>query len=234
MNTFGERIKKARQAKGLSQAELAKIMGESSGNVIFTWEKGTGKPDYEKIALLCDVLEVSADDIIGRKKKILMPDVSEWSLIKKYRVLDAHGKKMTDFVVDSEYERVMEVFKDKIHMRKMKFYNASASAGTGNYIDSDDFEIIEVPDSDYANSADYIVSVNGDSMEPTFHNGDKVFIKKQDSLDIGDVGVFYLNGDVFIKELGRNMLISHNSEYKNIPLHDGDTLMCYGKVLGRV
>jgi len=73
MNTFGERIKKARQAKGLSQAELAKIMGESSGNVIFTWEKGTGKPDYEKIALLCDVLEVSADDIIGRKKKFLCP-----------------------------------------------------------------------------------------------------------------------------------------------------------------
>ena len=40
-------------------------------------------------------------------------------------------------------------------------------------------------------------------MEPTYHDEDKVFIEKCDTIDVGEVGIFVVNGDVYIKELGK-------------------------------
>lgn len=41
-----------------------------------------------------------------------------------------------------------------------------------------------------------------------------------------------VNGEVFIKELGDGVLISHNKEYRNISIDD--TTICIGKVLGKL
>lgn len=71
-------------------------------------------------------------------------------------------------------------------------------------------------------------------MEPTFHNGDKVFVAKRDVIDQGDIGIFVVNGDAFIKELGNKCLISHNKAYKPIPLLPTDSIYCCGRVLGVV
>jgi phage repressor protein C with HTH and peptisase S24 domain len=57
-----------------------------------------------------------------------------------------------------------------------------------------------VPESEAAEQADFIIFVGGDSMGPTFHNGDKVFVEKCDSVEVGEVGIFVVNGDVPIKE----------------------------------
>ena len=44
-------------------------------------------------------------------------------------------------------------------------------------------------------------------MEPTFHDGDKVFVEKCSSVAVGDIGIFILNGDAYIKELGDRCLL---------------------------
>ena len=74
----------------------------------------------------------------------------------------------------------------------------------------------------------------GDSMEPTYHDGDKVFVEKCDSVDVGEVGIFVVNGGVYIKELGNNCLISHNEEYKPIRIVENDSVYCCGRVIGIV
>ena len=72
-------------------------------------------------------------------------------------------------------------------------------------------------------------------MEPTFYDGDKVYVKKMTSLDIGDVGIFMINGsEVYIKELGKNGLISHNQKYKTIKPAEFKEIQVIGKVLGKV
>ena len=71
-------------------------------------------------------------------------------------------------------------------------------------------------------------------MEPTYHSGDKVFVEKCDSLEKGEIGIFVVNGDAFIKELGDKCLISHNSAYKPIKLISSDSVYCCGRVLGVV
>lgn len=50
----------------------------------------------------------------------------------------------------------------------------------------------------------------------------------------GDIGVFVVNSNAFIKELGEKELISRNKDYKNIPIHEGDNVVCMGKVIGKV
>ena len=38
-------------------------------------------------------------------------------------------------------------------------------------------------------------------MEPTFYDSDKIFIVKQDAVNLGEIGVFVVNGEVYVKEL---------------------------------
>ena len=119
-------------------------------------------------------------------------------------------------------------------MLKIDWYALPASAGTGNILDSDLAEELLVPESAEAEKADFVISVGGDSMEPTYHDGDKVFVEKCDSVDIGEVGIFVVNGDVYIKELGNKCLISHNEKYKTIRIGENDSVYCCGRVIGTV
>ena len=235
MSFVGEQIKKYRNIKGMTQQDIADALGESSGRVIYNWEKGIGRPDCDKLARLCDLLEVSADELIGCKSMAERPTATEWNTIQKYRALDEHGKEIVDYLIDSEYKRVATLLrKPKSRMLKMDYYTLPASAGTGNFLDSEFAEELLVPESAEAEQADFVISVSGDSMEPTYHDGDKVFVEKCDSVDIGEVGIFVVNGDVYIKELGNHKLISYNEKYKPIPLTENDSVYCCGRVIGIV
>ena len=235
MSFVGEQIKKYRNIKGMTQQDIADALGESSGRVIYNWEKGIGRPDCDKLARLCDLLGVSADELIGCKSMTERPTATEWNTIQKYRALDEHGKEVVDYMIDSEYKRVATLSrKPKPRMLKMDYYTLPASAGTGNFLDSDPAEELLVPESAEAEQADFVISVGGDSMEPTYHDGDKVFVKKCDSVDIGEVGIFVVNGDAYIKELGSKCLISHNEKYKPIRVGENDSVYCCGRVIGIV
>ena len=235
MSAISDRIKEYRLRKGMTQQELAEALGESSGRVIYHWEKGSGRPDCEKIAKLCDLLDVSADELIGCKVMHHRPTATEWNMIQKYRALDEHGKEIVDYLIEVEHKRIaVAEKKPKLRMLKIDYYALPASAGTGNFLDSEFAEELLVPESDIAEQADFVISVGGDSMEPTFHNGDKVFVEKCDSVDIGEIGIFVVNGDVFIKERGNNQLISHNQKYNPIVLTEHDSAFCCGRVLGCV
>ena len=69
-------------------------------------------------------------------------------------------------------------------------------------------------------------------MEPTFKDGDLVYVQKRQIVETGDIGVFFYNNECFIKEAGEDGLISHNSKYKLIP--GTERIQCIGKVLGKV
>jgi len=51
-------------------------------------------------------------------------------------------------------------------------------------------------------------------------------------LDEGEIGIFCLNNDVYLKKLGRGCLISLNSKYEPIPICAHDDLRVFGKVVG--
>jgi transcriptional regulator with XRE-family HTH domain len=59
METLGEKIRKGRKAKGLSQKRLAELLGIQYQSVQ-DWERDRTKPSTGKIPELCEILDVSS------------------------------------------------------------------------------------------------------------------------------------------------------------------------------
>ncbi len=113
----------------------------------------------------------------------------------------------------------------------------TGEAGAGSGVDADNVEIIQVsyPANRVPRGADYIIPVTGDSMEPTFYDGDMLFFELGSAnLYTGDIGIFVINGETLVKELGDNELISHNKKYAPIKIHEWDSVRVEGKVLGKM
>ena len=231
MKAFGEKIKEARLAQHLNQEELAERIG-SKYRSISTWENGTAKPDYATLVRLCEVLKTSPNHLLGFDLSIDTPSLTEWAILHKYRDIDEIGKDAVSAVLDAEYKRVIKP--KKARLLRLDFYNYPASAGTGNFLETETPDEILVKECSEAEDADYVIPISGDSMEPTYHSGDKVFVEKCDSVEIGEVGIFVVNGDAYIKELGNKCLISHNEAYKPKKLSSDDSVYCCGRVLGVV
>lgn len=156
---------------------------------------------------------------------------SEIALIQKYRDLDDHGKRMVDIVIKEETTR-MESERQE-YVLQIDLFDLPASAGFGLPLEGDYRTIIEAPDTPLNRKADFCIRVAGDSMEPDYSDGDIVLVKKSE-VYIGDVGIFVLDGESYIKELGKDVLISRNPKYNDIPLPDYDRIMVAGKVIGKL
>lgn len=63
--TFGERLKAAREAAGLSQAEVARRL-DISRQAVGQWEAGGATPNPETLAMLADMYGTTVDALLGR------------------------------------------------------------------------------------------------------------------------------------------------------------------------
>lgn len=61
---FGEKIRSARKALGLTQRQLADMIGVSNTS-ISNWEKGLSRPDADLIQALCNALHLLPNDFYG-------------------------------------------------------------------------------------------------------------------------------------------------------------------------
>lgn len=86
-----------------------------------------------------------------------------------------------------------------IQFVEMPVSNLSVSAGTGAFLDEDSFEMVSFPISSVPDGADFGVRVSGDSMEPVYHDGQIVWVKQCDRVNIGEVGIFIYDGESYIK-----------------------------------
>ena len=232
MKSIGLRLKEARLAKNLKQEELAELIGAKSPSAVSTWEVGKAKPDCVTLLRICEVLHISPNQLLGFNVNVDTPTLNEWAILHKYRDIDEIGKDAVSAVLDAEYRRVVKP--KKARLLKLDFFNYPASAGTGNFLETETPDEIVVKECSEAEVADYVIPISGDSMEPTYHDGDNVFVEKCDTVEEGEVGIFIVNGDAYIKELGNKCLISHNSAYKPIKLGSSDSVYCCGRVLGVV
>lgn len=108
--SFGSRLKDKREEIGLTQDELGKLIGASQ-SAVGSWEAGTNSPRATLLYNLFEILHCDANYLFQDEMKNLeykdkaTPEEFE-TIIKKYRDLDPHGRKMVDFTLNEEYERV--------------------------------------------------------------------------------------------------------------------------------
>ena len=86
-----------------------------------------------------------------------------------------------------------------IHViREIKVFYNTVSAGTGSFLDSDEYEMISSPD--IPEAATFGVYVDGDNMEPRYHNKDLIGIEQTACLDDGEIGIYYIDDRMLLPE----------------------------------
>ena len=190
-------------------------------------------------------------------------DGNEIRLIEEYRRLDNHGKELLMLVAGKERERVSSAeypaapapvfsretapivtapianrYKDsgagRVTKRSIPLYDRPVSAGIGEYLDGDAAESVSITVSESTSAADFALRISGNSMEPKYHDGDVLLVQNSEGVEVGEAGIFVLDGAGYFKVYGGDCLISLNPEYGRIMLKDFENVACIGKVLGRL
>lgn len=224
MIDIGNALKQLRMRNGYTQEEAAayisKHHGEITRKAVQKWEGGTSKPNPYQFLLLCQYYKV--DDVLGTFGL-------SGALASLNEAGQAKVREYIDILVASGMFRAETV----ATLRKLPLYNLPASAGTGEFLDGDSYDLVEVGDM-VPLDADFGIRLAGDSMAPRFTDGQIVWVHRQQSLQDGEIGIFALNGTAYCKKLdssGRVRLVSLNSKYKPIEIGETDELRVFGKVI---
>lgn len=251
--TFGDKIRAARKSKGYTQKQLAQIIGIAE-STLTGYEKGTREPDVFKIKKIMTALDIDGNYLFessepatktaptdtAMRGALSLSGVTTWKReydepMQKYMNLDDYGRKTVNAVIDVETERIEYELQELDHVDydNIIFLNLSdqpASAGTGIYLGPEAFSQIKVSKNNLTKKAKFAVTVDGNSMWPDYRDGDILLIG-EDMPNMGDFGVFTVDGEGYVKMQGDGILISSNNSYPNIPLA-GREVKCNGKVIG--
>lgn len=218
------------------------------------FNRGLDKAGIQNVIKICQALGIDTDALANgkieeRKINDSAVTISEKEILKKYRILDKYGKLQVNSVIQNEFNRIQEqqslkgqpqetehayiVENNRMYMTQ---YDYGVSAGIGNYLDEWDVPktTVEIPDTPEARRADYILKVDGDSMLPKFNDGDRVFVKAQETIELNEMGIFIIDGKCFLKQYKGDHLHSLNQDYEDIPFVEEQNIKCVGKVLGKV
>ena len=227
---FDDRLKNLRKAKGTTQADVAEALGIKE-SAYSNYEKDLREPNAVVLKAMSKYFGVTIDYLLDCHTGFVASR-SEQEHIKKYRTLDPYGQKAVTSVLDIEFERCTYIPEpNREELIEVSINYAPVSAGFGDELeDYEQWEKASVPLTPESRKADFILVVDGDSMEPKFHNGDYILVRKQPAVDIGQIGIFGVDGKGYVKKYGGDKLISLNKKYPDIPLNEESR--CFGLVLG--
>lgn len=222
MNTLSERLQKAMDDAGLSQAELALRVGVSQPAI---WRLVAGKTNTtRKLVEIAHALGVSPEWLSTGKDTSDQPG--------GHRVENLHGKKQAG----------------KNDVFRVEVLDLSVSAGPGTFMVSDYVEVLHAIEytTEHARSlfgnrsedAVKVMTVNGDSMANTFNSGDRVFVDISVRHFMMDgVYVFVFGKTLHLKRLqmqGKKLaVLSDNPAYEKWYIEEADQDQFYvmGKAL---
>ncbi|EGO8493413.1 helix-turn-helix domain-containing protein [Enterococcus faecalis] len=242
---FPERLKELRIEKGITLEELAKNIGTTK-TTLSRYENGERSPKLQLVGLLANYFQVDMAWLSGQSiyKNTLdvLPVYNQLTPSRQQKVYDFAENQLKEQKQEIKRENnpitSLEQFRKKkeegIIYGTTKWYGA-VSAGTGEFLTDETCEEIELPIEQIPDEADFCLSVNGDSMEPIFHDNDYVFVKRQSEIFSGNIGVVIVNGESFLKRIwfeNNNIrLESFNKKYKDIIITENDEFRIVGKVV---
>ncbi len=231
MNSIGPIIAKYRKEKHLTQPELSDLLLkegiEVTDKALSSWESGRTEPGVNQLFTLCKVLGIKDiyEDIFGTNPYNPFSRLNDLGKDRAYEYID---------MLASNEKFAKHDLSDLETSRTIKLYTIGVSAGTGNFLDDDDFEEIET-DEFVPAGTDFAVHITGDSMQPLFKDKQIIFVHSQNTLEDGEIGIFSLDGNAYCKKLSRTKkgtaLISLNKRYAPIPITEDSALSVFGKVL---
>lgn len=206
--------------------------------------KGKSLPSEENVIKLANFFNVNTYDIDPRMKvSDFNNDKLRMSLLSKYEKLNTENKKKVVDYADNKLKDQKRQ-QNKIHPineNDNTYYVdvlGSVSAGTGEWLTDEQHEEVTVNNEPPAH--DFALRVNGDSMTPTFSDGQIIYVNKiYDTEEVrnNQFVIAELNGDSYVKKIvfdddRKNCrLISLNKKYADIEIKKSDDFKIVGVVI---
>ena len=257
-NLLGAKLAKARKEQKIRQGEFVQQLKDygidMSSSSYSCWETGARTPNAYQLLALCRALDI--DDVMGyfldgtiRESGVDLLNEEGQELVRQYvRLLNKSGE--YNRFTEAEYEESNE----SENIIEFDLYLQAASAGTGQFLDNDVHERLSLPRSIVPAGTEFALRISGDSMEPAFYSEQLAFVKRTVALSPGDLGIFLLDGESYIKKYEEEMpeaneledymystgnvqkkpvLVSLNNKYAPIHVTQNNKFSIIGKVLNR-
>ena len=243
VSTFAMRLTELMEKKGLTKTDLAKLSGVNKSNIT-RYLRGDYKAKQDVVYQIAQRLGVDPAWLMGydipmggepQKAAPLELAPEEGHLVRLWRRADEIDQKSVMTIL-SRYEEAED---PSPPVRLIRHYLVPAAAGYASPIEGEDYEELPLPE-EAPRDADFCIDIQGDSMEPYIPDGSRVYVKRGAPLAPFDVGVFFVDGDVFCKQwapgyAGENYLLSANPQREdaNITIFrdSGRNCVYFGKVL---
>ncbi|MDG4527470.1 helix-turn-helix domain-containing protein [Streptococcus suis] len=246
-NILGNAIKDLRKSKKLTQKQLSELTGYKQ-NTISNHENGNRQLDENDIRVYAKALDVSPQTLFDKtnprpstsiplpnfdpRKTILLSNYDKLNDTRKNKLLVTSEKLLAE-----EQGKIIDISEKRAEYDARKRISlpvpGKVSAGTGYWQEDDydtmvDFYADDIPDE---SKYDTVAVVVGHSMEPKIKNGDFLFIKLKDQVDLNKIGIFQVDGENYVKKLKSDCLESLNKDYDNIPITADTDFRTIGEVV---
>lgn len=226
-------IKHYREKLGIEQKELGRRIGVV-GNAVSNWENGRSRPDVDLLPKICKALGITLYELFDIDDPMLRHTKREQILLEDYRGLEDEHKYVVDRTIQSC--KHIESLRECPEIKELIHFSRSLAAGIGDPTEfDDDGEPIYLYISPEVEKADCVFSVNGESMEPRYHDGDLLLVKRFPNcpkLKPGDVGAFIIGNETYVKQYQPDGLHSFNEDYPTMTFEEWDNVFYIGKVIG--
>ena len=261
METYIDRIKSLKAQKKITNDRLAELTGIPLGTLSKILAGMSDSPKLSNMIAICDALDCSLEYIVSgtpENTNNYTLNAREIRLIEEYRRLDDWGKSLAETVMAKAAERVEDLVSPiaekparilptipakgryseerriRTGKRSIRLVDLPVSAGVGVYLDEESAESISIPNNDKTAEADFALRISGNSMEPKYQSGDVLLVQHADAVEVGELGIFLLDGSGFFKVYAGDRLLSLNPSYGPILLKEFSDVQCKGRVVGKL
>lgn len=237
--SFGNQMKKRREELGLSRQLLAERLGVST-SAISNYENGVSFPKEEVMLRLFDALETEPNQLFKDhfQKGSTVLSYLESGLLRQYRSLPPTGQELARTMVRGlcacQSEWRMAGFAGV--RRLIPLYRSLDAVSCAVPVLGKDFDNLPVTDG-VPQTAEFAVRMQGDSMAPFLAEGTVAYVRRE-PLTAGDVGIFWVDGNMLCRQYDRNdagtvylHALNPADADVELPADGSRKLVCFGRVL---
>lgn len=211
-------------------AVISKMFATETGGLALWIEDIYIKPEYRSKGLGRELFEHV--ESLPHARLRLEASRSNERAIKLYKSLGFVEIPYVQLIKDAETEPEQKI-------EYIREYVTPAAAGYASPAEGEDYTLVP-KDKDAPKNADFAVRIAGDSMEPYIKDGSRVYVSRDIDLHDGDVGIFFVDGDMKCKQycedvFGNIYLFSLNRDRTDADITvmagSGVTVFCFGRVL---
>ncbi len=215
-----QRFRELRKVLNLTQKEMAQAIGKKDYSSIQKFENGNRTITDGILLNLQEKFNVNIDWLRTGKGSIFLENKQD-KIINKVQI-----KNVTNNNIDNNNINI-------------PFYtDISASAGYGAFVGMEEYENVSISKSVMkVNNNSVIITVTGDSMEPTLYNKDKVVIDTNDRYELKKNKVYVIRKDneLYIKRFstcinGICIFTSDNTKYESVVINEYDSSSIIGRL----